>query len=914
MFTSTIQRIFATTILILSLAATHVSARAIVTPLSESHTPSAALSGRHIALWNSHGYYYNQVKGQWIWQRARLMGTVEDMHTTDYILGYLVPMLENAGANVLLPRERDYNTNEYIIDNDSQDATYSETGEWKNGAKQGFAHTRVTYDGFVNPFRQGTYRWCKSTTGQPSAAITWNIPITESGSHAVYISYSIVRNGCGDARYTVYHAGGKSDFSVDQRMGGGTWIYLGTFDFIQGGDNRVVLTNQSSQDGKYITADAIKVGGGMGNVARKPCLTPRYATKQALNNQREAEKKLAEKRRRGKKVKPQEPVVKASVTTATTSGMPRYAEAARYWLQWAGVPDTIYSDTGGDNDYGDDARVRPYWVNYLCGGSKILPDSAGLHIPVDVALAFHSDAGNVEGDSIVGTMAIYYTGRKKHNNQTFANGVSRTQSERLSQRIISMISRDIQSFQPDWTMRKSLNRAYAEARLLDVPTMLIESMSHQNFTDMRYGLDPRFKFIMCRAIYKGIMRYIAQRNGTQYVVQPLPVDNMALKWSGNNKITISWEAVIDTLEESATPTQYKVYTRQGLYGWDNGTIVKENNYTIPINNDITYSFYVTAINEGGESFPSEILSAHRNSSAQQTVMIVNAFDRISAPYAVADTTNNTAGFRYDIDGGVPYKYTAAYTGEQYNFDRTSPWVDDQNNPGFGASYNNYDAQLIAGNTFDYPYTHGTAIAQLGYSFLSTSDEAVCNHTVNLNDYPYVDLILGKERATIFGNDSSRYDFEALPPALTNALTRYCMQQGHLLVSGAYIGQDAWEGARASESAQQFTTNVLHCEWIASRSAHSDPSVHSIAPEYFTTRMVWNSRPNINCYAVEQTDILTPIDDYAVTFMHYGDGSSAAVACDTGTYRCCTLGFPFEAISDQQHRVELLRLIFDFLKH
>ena len=29
------------------------------------------------------------------------------------------------------------------------------------------------------------------------------------------------------------------------------------------------------------------------------------------------------------------------------SGYPRYTEGARYWLQWAGVPDSVYNRTEG---------------------------------------------------------------------------------------------------------------------------------------------------------------------------------------------------------------------------------------------------------------------------------------------------------------------------------------------------------------------------------------------------------------------------------------------------------------------------------------------------------------------------------------------------------------------------------------
>ena len=203
-------------------------------------------------------------------------------------------------------------------------------------------------------------------------------------------------------------------------MGDSTWIYLGTFDFEKEGDNRVVLTNESSRANEFLTADAIKVGGGMGNIARKPIFTPRKATKQALNNH-----KAAKKQHRKRKTAKKKEEKKAAIDVATTSGMPRYAEAARYWMQWAGVPDTIYSDTGGDNDYGDDMRGRAYWVNYLCGGSKVLPDSDGLNIPIDIAFAFHSDAGNVPGDSIIGSMNIYYTGKKRSRDLRYANGTSR---------------------------------------------------------------------------------------------------------------------------------------------------------------------------------------------------------------------------------------------------------------------------------------------------------------------------------------------------------------------------------------------------------------------------------------------------------------------------------------------------------
>lgn len=76
------------------------------------------MHNRHIALWQSHGWYYESKLDRWEWQRARIFQTVEDLYTQSYVLPFLVPMLENAGANVLLPRDARLPTAEVIVDND----------------------------------------------------------------------------------------------------------------------------------------------------------------------------------------------------------------------------------------------------------------------------------------------------------------------------------------------------------------------------------------------------------------------------------------------------------------------------------------------------------------------------------------------------------------------------------------------------------------------------------------------------------------------------------------------------------------------------------------------------------------------------------------------------------------------------
>ena len=77
------------------------------------------LGGRHIALWGGHGkYYHEEEDSAWKWQRPALFCTIEDLNTQEFTSRYLAPMLENAGAVVVMARERDPQPIEIFADND----------------------------------------------------------------------------------------------------------------------------------------------------------------------------------------------------------------------------------------------------------------------------------------------------------------------------------------------------------------------------------------------------------------------------------------------------------------------------------------------------------------------------------------------------------------------------------------------------------------------------------------------------------------------------------------------------------------------------------------------------------------------------------------------------------------------------
>lgn len=869
------------------------------------------LSNRNIALWHSHGWYYENTLDRWEWQRARVFLTVEDIWTMSFVVPYITPMLENAGAQVFLPRERDRQIHEIIIDADgsSKGAVYEELGETLlDGKEKGFGLKVPFLLEGENPFQMGGTRQMNAQKNATSRVI-YTPEIPESGEYAVYVSYVRHDENITDAHYTVYHSGGNTEFLVNQTIGGETWIYLGTFRFDKGTNGKIELTNQSNETGKRVSVDAVRLGGGMGNVVRG---TADHMDK--LLKLRDA----------------QGFALDSSKWMPFASQRPRYQEGARYFLQYAGMPDTLvyilnkakvdYSNRGkdaaafakreaGKNDYKDDYQSRGEWVNYLMGvpnGPTANPEAKGLGIPVDMALAFHTDAGTTPDSTIIGTLMIYDT---TYGSDTFANGQSRWASRDLADIVQTQVVGDLQKiYFPQWTRRPMWNKQYSEAARPKVPTVLSELLSHQNFADMALAYDPRFKFDVSRAYYKGILKFLAFQNGQKYVVQPLPVNHFQMTMEGRN-IRLSWAPVVDDLEPTAVAKSYKVYTRIENGGFDNGQEVNDPNYLCSdLKPGAIYSFKVTAMNEGGESFPSEILACSLPTDNRKPVLIVNAFDRICGP-ATFDN-GKEAGFRMGEDEGVAYKTDLSYIGEQYDFDRKSPWKDDDAS-GWGSSHADQETRVVQGNSFDYPLVHGQAFRNNGLGFISMSDEAFEQKVWNATDFLALDIIFGEEKTTkpIYGHQKK--DFTLFAPEMRQAISEYTSgEKAKLFLSGAYIGTDL--ELCGDTLARHFASDVLHYRQMTNHASKSGCvyPVNTVKSDFSTEfRFVQDYNPNI--YKVESPDAIEPNGENAkVLFRYKGDNKTAGV-CFDGNYHSVILGFPFETITTDQQRDELMGEILKY---
>jgi len=824
------------------------------------------LAGNHIALWPSHGLFFDQQLNRWQWQRARLWQTVEDIFPWSFTSEYLIPMLENAGANILIPRERDTQIHEVIVDNDfnsGDSKLLTNSGEWKFFDYPGFKWTDTLLQG-QNPFELGTGITHVTLPGD-SSAITYVPDIPASGEYAVYVSYAKTIRCINNTQYTVRFSGGQVEFFVNQCMGAGTWIYLGTFHFIKGTHIASGSVTVSAPDSEGIlSTDAIRFGGGMGNVARNKI-----------------------------------------------SGKPRWMEGSRYYLQYAGMPDSlVYSLNDGKNDYNDDYMSRPEWVNYLIGSARPQYSDKyrnGLGIPVDLSLAFHTDAGVTGGDTVIGTLGIFSTVR---NNGLFPDGRSRLSSRDLTDLIQTQLVEDIQkTIDPRWIRRALWDREYSEAWRPAVPAMLLELLSHQNLADMKYGLDPRFKFTAARAIYKGLLRYLAFEQGRELVIQPLPPDHLAIEVLEHKKIRLTWKNVEDPLEASAKAEGYRIYQRKEDEGFGPGIYCNENFYDLDLPEWGTlYSFKVTAVNSGGESFPGEILSVALLPGNEKPVLLVNAFDRTCGP-AFFDK-GDMAGIAWWEDEGVPYKHDLSFTGHQYDFSRNSEWIHDDSQ-GWGASSADMETVANTGNTFDNTAIHGKALHDAGFSHVSVSDEAFETMEIKPGKYAAIDVIFGEERGTTAFGNSGHKEFRLFTPGMIKAITNFTVTGGPVFLSGAYIGTDMMENH--DSSAIRFASEVLHYVW---RTHHATTKGQVYATDkgtgIFPEFVQFNTEFNNDMYRVESPDAIEPVGTGSFRICRYVSGNTSAGIAFKGAYNTVILGFPFETITDESAREDVMEKIMKFL--
>lgn len=909
--------------------------------ITQPNTVTAGLQGRHLSLWASHGAYYANGDHQWKWQRPHLFCTTEDLLTQSIAVPFLYPMLERAGAIVFTPRERDWQRNEVVVDNDfpNDNGLYQENANghsWRS-TKPGFTNTHKTLTDFDDPHHEGTARYIETQDDDDNLSTAlWMPNIPKDGNYAVYVTYPVLPNAVPDACYLIRHAGISTRIQVNQQMGGSTWVYLGTFDFKAGqsNENCIMLLNYSQHPG-VVGADAIRLGGGMSNVLRADLkreiidqpIDPRDTTGYVLLP--------------GSIVKPNGHIVPPntrlidhvdSLFTQTdstvqilqytytnnliSSGLPRHLEAARYTTQWLGLTRDQFGVKDGTYDYGDDINARPIATNYLSRGSIYLPGDSGLCVPIELNLALHSDAGYKRNNGYIGSLAIHTSNT---DDGMMPGGLSRMASRDLCDILLQQVTNDLTKQYGTWTRRQIYDRNYGETRIPQIPSAILEMFSHQNYYDMLRALDPVFKFRLSRSIYKGILRYVTlQHNNTaglssdadkktagnhgnvrvDPIVAPLPVQCFSAQADPiNHHIRLNWLPTIDETDSTAIPTSYIIYTRTSQHGWDNGTLVQGTHYDFHPQDSLLYHFRVEAANDGGRSMPSETLCARLTTTpGVPSILIMNGFQRVAAPQAIC--TADSCGFDMLRDPGVPYIHTTEFCGRQLYFSWDG--IGKETSRGMGHSGTELEGKLIVGNTFDYPITHAEDFLKVGdYNISSCSRKALESEMVLAGGYELLDVIMGAQR-----NDGySSLTYKTFPKALQSILRNFTEKGGALLVSGAYIGTDM-----QSTEEQQFTDRVLH--YRTGTEVRAENNLLSIGG--MNTQCSYMTTPNEERLCTAYTSSLTPDNRAFATLEYIQTHQPAAVAYHGPDYNSIAVGFPIEQIQEASVRQNIMHGFLDFL--
>ncbi len=546
-------------------------------------------------------------------------------------------------------------------------------------------------------FGYGThYRFAPVATGEATLTAQWQLNVPADGLYALYAWVPASSNRAPDARYLVHHAGGTSEVRLDQRLQPSTWRYLGSFPF-RAGTATVELSNLSDYAGTYVVADALRLGGGLFD-----------------------------------------DLSSIETTASAPPYRPWWESCTFYYSQWMGLDpdDWAYQNW---NDF-NDVVARPMYARWRYSGI----DAEAVYI------SWHSNGWD---GSVRGTESYI------HDGSTYPVTPG---SAELQDAVHTELIHDIRvGWDPTWVDRGQKSRNLGEVRLLwdddpanRIPGVLIEVAYHDNPDDAAALKEPLFNQLAARAVYQGIVHYFEQQDGVDLAELPEPPTHLYAQNLGGGAVRIAWQpSPTDGVGLVGDPaTAYRLYLSEDGFGWGEPITVQGTSITLSdLPQGAVRYFYVTAINDGGESFPTEVLGFRVGTPS---LLIVNGFDKLSR-YALIPDNDPVEGYNLRM------------------------WVERMNRR-------------------DYVVLHGQALpADMAWD--SASNEAVRDGLLALSDYPIVDWLLGEESSQVDGV------FDATERA---RLSDYLANGGNLLLSGS---EWAWW---LNSVAPDFLHETLHAAYAA----------------------------------------------------------------------------------------------------
>ena len=539
-------------------------------------TYDGTLDGKIVYLSGGHGFAWD---GSSTWQtgRGETNEMVEDFGNQDQLQSYADYLLR-AGATVVPMRPIGHQLNEVVLDNASAGVTYS--GTWSNST--------ATTD-FYGAAGSVPYRYASVSASQTAVA-TYAPTISSAGFYPVYAWTRDGPDRATDQLYRVNYAGGSAEVTVNHKLVGKGWIYLGTYYFGTGTGGWVQISNKSSNASGVVIADAVRFGNGMGTVKRN----------------------------------------------GAVSGRSREDEASLYWIEGQlGVGVSISSFRGGstadsDANVGAPARYAAYMNNAPFGQS--------------VYMGFHSNAAGADGTTR-GTYGLYNSAANATPNQ------QRWAFLAAKEVNADLVAAGSPPMEYAWFNKAdsalTLDRSdidFGEIRSSatgdEFDATILEVAFHDNVQDAALMRDPVVRDRVGRATYQATVRYFGEFGGGTVAMAPAAPTGLRTAVAANGDLTLNWAAPAANGVVGDAATMYVLYVSRNGYGFDVlGTTagVAATNYTIPAAqlDGGAYYFEVAAANAGGESPTSAVAGARKppnpsgvGAAGGNRVLVVNGFDRL----------------------------------------------------------------------------------------------------------------------------------------------------------------------------------------------------------------------------------------------------------------------------------------------
>lgn len=572
-----------------------------------AHDVDGALSGKTVYVSAGHGWTWRDT-GAWRTQRGNTHDLVEDFISAETVAHYLIRYLQNMGAYVVPVRESDLNSELHIVDDVDATATITTTDE-----PTGYGALALPIADQSNPFAAGASLVLQAST-EATGEVTWALDVPADGAYNVYVGYVQDPSRASDAHYVVRHPGGEAHFRVDQRRHGSTWVLLGRFYFYAGASGEIALLDDSGDAGATLSADAVRIGGGVGRIDRG----------------------------------------------GGANGRPMFENNARYAAQLNGAPPSVYDYSSGDGN--DDVGTRSRF-------------SAWDHEEGEdaVYIAWHTNAPSPAR----GTSSFAY-GPSNFGPLSEFSGVpgSLELMDAVHTELVADFRAVWQDDWQDRNQHTAYFGEVNPNHNPEMPAALFEIAFHDTAEDADALRDPRFRAIAARSMAQGVARYFADRDGVELTLPPEPVTDVHAVQAVDGQLAIAWNAPAPDLAGGDGATGYRVYLSADGLAFDEGHDAGGSPYTFapPEDNAPVYA-RVTATNAGGESMPSRVVGTRRAPADAAQVLIVAGFDRLDRTMLIDDDLSDYAlaniqrGFIERInDGSHVARFGAAIDAAGISFD------------------------------------------------------------------------------------------------------------------------------------------------------------------------------------------------------------------------------------------------------